>query len=106
MTDDKLTALGDPENVAYEEIATPEGSLGDPENVAYKEVRRLDGPTFERPAYSEVCALCRHLDRSSTMGAETCDAFPTGIPPAIWFGQDDHREPVEGDHGIQFEPIA
>ena len=34
----------------------------------------------------------------------TCDAFPQRIPDAILESKVDHRQPVEGDHGIQFEP--
>jgi hypothetical protein len=33
----------------------------------------------------------------------TCDAFPGGIPDDIYFDCADHRHPVDGDHGIQFE---
>lgn len=48
------------------------------------------------------CGDCahKHLDRA------TCDAFPTGIPIDILRGKDQHRTPVAGDHGIQFEPLA
>ena len=31
-----------------------------------------------------------------------CDAFPEGIPDAIWEGFD-HRHPFEGDNGIRFD---
>jgi hypothetical protein len=34
-----------------------------------------------------------------------CDAFPDGIPLPITSGAMAHYEPVEGDHGIRFEPI-
>lgn len=44
-----------------------------------------------------------HRDRKE-MGL-TCDAFPDGIPREIIMGDSDHREPVEGDHGLQFEPL-
>ncbi len=35
-----------------------------------------------------------------------CLAFPDGIPEDIRLGENDHSEPVEGDHGLQFEPIV
>lgn len=33
-----------------------------------------------------------------------CAAFPAGIPDAIWNNQVDHRQPVDGDHGLQWTP--
>jgi hypothetical protein len=35
-----------------------------------------------------------------------CDAFPEGVPARFRFGEDGHVDPVEGDHGIQFELAA
>ncbi|MFC7257696.1 MULTISPECIES: hypothetical protein [Streptomyces] len=32
-----------------------------------------------------------------------CDAFPEGIPSAIYQDGFDHRLPYPGDHGIRFE---
>lgn len=55
-----------------------------------------------------LCTRCLHLhDQADAFdtedGAWTCDAFPEGIPEGILFGEIDHTQPVEGDHGIQYE---
>ncbi len=55
--------------------------------------------------YSPVCSSCRHFHRGERVGTNVCDAFPDGIPEAIWEGKNDHREAYPGDHGIQFEPM-
>ncbi len=34
---------------------------------------------------------------------QTCTAFPDGIPDVIFNNEFDHRQPYEGDHGIQWE---
>lgn len=46
------------------------------------------------------CLDCIHLDRNNK--PPVCAAFPEGIPDAILMNKVDHREPVKGDHGIQF----
>jgi len=46
------------------------------------------------------CANCVH--RQSLL---TCAAFPQRIPIIILIGENNHREPFPGDHGIQFEPL-
>ncbi len=35
-----------------------------------------------------------------------CVAFPDGIPAQISNGLNPHTEPVDGDHGVQFELLA
>jgi hypothetical protein len=48
------------------------------------------------------CGVCRHMRKGA---GRKCDAFPDGIPQAIWNGSYDHRFPYPGDHGIQLEPV-
>jgi len=56
----------------------------------------LDGG-LETPRYSPICTDCARL-----IGFRRCQAFDTQIPLAIWLGQNDHRRPLPGDHGLQF----
>jgi hypothetical protein len=46
------------------------------------------------------------LDRGDTTGdpQQICNAYPDGIPEAIWWNRVDHRQPQPGDHGIGWEP--
>jgi hypothetical protein len=46
-----------------------------------------------------MCTSCLWLHPTENM----CQAFPDGVPIAILESRVDHRRPVEGDHGIQFE---
>lgn len=53
------------------------------------------------------CDACRHLRPKAAIGDPfTCDAFPAGIPDPIYDDEQDHRQPIEGDNGIQFEAKA
>lgn len=56
---------------------------------------------YQNKIFSPVCARCRHYDWSTI---RACSAFPDGIPPEIFLGENDHTQPYEGDHGILFEP--
>jgi hypothetical protein len=47
-----------------------------------------------------ICSVCTHYLGGAGL---PCDAFPSGIPDAILSGKVDHRKPVLGDKGIQFE---
>lgn len=53
---------------------------------------------YHNKIFSPVCTWCAHYQ-----GARTCAAFPDGIPPEIFLGENDHTQPYEGDHGILFE---
>ena len=46
-----------------------------------------------------VCNQCTHVGANG----QKCEAFPRGIPPLVLDGTLDHRNPLPGDHGIQFE---
>lgn len=45
-----------------------------------------------------ICLACKHL-----RSADTCVAYPDGIPGKMLFEHFDHREPYPGDRGIRFE---
>jgi hypothetical protein len=51
---------------------------------------------------SEVCTMCKNFNGENP-SARTCSAFPSGIPLAIWNGENNHTEPYENDGGILFE---
>lgn len=50
------------------------------------------------------CMKCKHFNFKNK-DANTCKAFPGGIPNIIFLGKNDHKELFPGDHGIQFEPL-
>jgi hypothetical protein len=54
---------------------------------------------MSQPLIGQLCMQCRHIREDWT-----CDAFPDGIPPAIFRGDADHTQLIRGDHGIHFEP--
>ena len=46
------------------------------------------------------CLVCKHFDIETGY----CNAFRGKIPIGIMFGDVGHFKPVDGDHGLQFEP--
>jgi hypothetical protein len=55
---------------------------------------------------SQCLSYCRHYHQKNLRldPNPTCDAFPNGIPDAIFNTEIIHDHPIEGDNGIQFEP--
>ncbi len=61
----------------------------------------------------ESCADCKHFlgvlpQEEDPPGQEVfaigrCVAFPKGIPEEVQNGDNWHRTPIDGDHGIQYE---
>lgn len=57
--------------------------------------------------YRTICTKCVHFgahDNPENSALVTCEAFPAGIPDEILREGFDHRNPFEGDGGIQFTP--
>ena len=52
-----------------------------------------------------LCAECKHFHVGDT-SANTCDAFPDGIPDDIFLCRIEHRQPYPGDGGTVYEPAA
>ena len=48
--------------------------------------------------YCQACENYRGMGR--------CLAFPGGIPHDVLRGEKEHDQPIKGDHGIRFAPIA
>ncbi|WP_048183672.1 hypothetical protein [Methanosarcina siciliae] len=73
----------------------------------------LDDSSDSEIIYSPVCTLCKHFRRQKEIKFDglnpihehKCDAFPDRIPDEIWRGDNDHKKPFPGDHGIQFEHV-
>jgi len=53
-----------------------------------------------------MCFSCAHYTGdNATIAGSNCKAFPKQIPNAILLGYVIHDKPIDGDHGIQFEPL-
>jgi hypothetical protein len=59
----------------------------------------FDEAQFSAPK-KVACTTCKHFVCGSI--PPVCVAFPRGIPAEILRGMDDHRQPVRGDHGVQY----
>jgi hypothetical protein len=52
--------------------------------------------------HATLCAACARLGEPTKTGQPACEAFPGGIPSVISTWGADHRQPRNGDHGLQF----
>lgn len=50
-----------------------------------------------------LCLECKHWQGG--IQPLYCAAFPAGVPDEIRSGIKRHFKPIEGDHGLQFEPV-
>ena len=55
------------------------------------------------------CGACVRLrspfsdENTHGLDGPFCAAFPDGIPDAVFGNRLDHREPINGDHGIRWQ---
>jgi hypothetical protein len=49
-----------------------------------------------------ICSACARLEAKPDAIGYRCEAFPDAIPDAIYLDGADHRQPIEGDHGVRF----
>ncbi len=49
------------------------------------------------------CNLCEHYRSPLGGGTEACAAFPSGIPRKVLDNEVDHRNSIDGDHGITWK---
>ena len=62
-------------------------------------MNEIDDREISIVRYSPTCSFCSHAE-----GFRKCAAFgDNDIPLSIWEGKNKHTNPVDGDHGIQFE---
>ena len=54
---------------------------------------------------SDQCMSCEHF-MGPTEGGLMCLAYIFGITDEILTGKVDHRQPYEGDHGVQWQEAA
>lgn len=68
-----------------------------PEEVDADRAERFNVELTEELTFTP-CLTCVHKKAGFL-----CRAFPDGIPMEIQLGENQHREPYPGDHGIQYE---
>ena len=61
------------------------------------------------PLEEPLCKTCVYFEGYQAIpgqefGAYVCQAFPQGIPNAIYYEGGDHTKPWHEDHGIQYRP--
>ena len=49
------------------------------------------------------CISCKHFNYKNK-SANTCAAFQEKIPDVIFLGKNDHKEHIDNDNGIKYEP--
>ncbi len=51
--------------------------------------------------YGTLCTHCKYFLRANPKAV--CEAFPASIPREILFSEVSHKQPYQGDNGLQYE---
>ncbi len=63
----------------------------------------MDLDDLLKPSERWICMSCKHYRPANITERQTCDAFPDGIPDQVLMGINEHKRPILGDHGLQYE---
>lgn len=62
-------------------------------------------PLITEDSACRNCKRYREIQEQNNILVVSCQAFIKGVPDNIRLGLDNHRAPVQGDHGLLYQAI-